>query len=650
MNSRQAEVDEMSTREVIADLFNHPPVNEAELKQRLQSVEVHVARRLIVDKLDSRSLPDRAGPLFLALMGEIGIARQKDRLTDIALDLSRCSRERLWAAMALASEDPKAMDMLADRLGPEGMSLLAELSLFELLTMQNPTDIGGSIATALTTLMDERPADELLARIETCRKGIGVSCSRAYGESLHKAELAPIRLKILDQFIHEASEEGIEFLSRMRDDALNPEERRNYQTALLKLRSRQIDINRDEEEIPGYALVSNCDGQGDYIVLGVVENGDNTFTVADLCLRADGDVRDGAIYPRRNEREVEEIASDVQHSLGCYFVEVTLPEAATLVDRSVTLTRDMSQQIPEEARPGVALLERCQHGYRWGEGSCCPPQAVEPTTDAIRALLERPEYEDTWFFDAGDLGGSNIEPPPSNNNIDAWINGIVDKLDHNVKSRLIAMAEHMAKWHYWNQEPAVSSLCRAIAARVRQGIENNPIVYVMLERSVETLQYSTTELVCQFGDPSVRQHFKSLFFHDIKVPTGRDLAYLDLTEATASALDAAFELLPGQDRPRDEERDLAAFAVGKVFGERVIRNGLPSPDQVIPDMAEALENTCRLSKSEQHEVLMTVVPSLYAFVEEICSICPVDCLNNPDRDYSHVFFRPEHPISPPHGK
>lgn len=646
MNNRQAEVDDFSTRKVIADLFNHPPVNEAELKQRLQAVELHDARRLIVDKLESHSLPDRAGPLFLALMGEIGIARQKERLTKIALDLSRCSRERLWASMALASEDPKAMDMLAAELGPEGMGLLAELSLFELLTVQSSTDIGGSIATALINLMDDRPADELLSRIETCRKGIGVTCAGAYSESLKRSKLAILRPKILEQFVDEASEEGIQFLSLMRDTAPTAAEYRIYQAALLKLRSRQIEADRTEEEVPGYALVSNCDGQGDFIVLGVVENADDTYTVADLCLRADGDVRDGAIYPRRNEKEVEEIASDIQHSLGCYFVEVSLSEAATLVDRSVRLTRDMNQMIPEEARPGVALLERCRRGFSWGQGSCCPPAPDEPTTESIRALLERPEYEDTWFFDAGDLGGINIEPPPAGNCIDDWIEGIIDRLDHNVKSRLIAMAEHMAKWHYWNQEPKLSTLCRAIAARVRQGVENNPLIYVMLERSVETLQYSTTELVCQFGDPSVRQHFKSLYFQDIKVPRGRELAYLDLTEAAASALDAAFELLPGQKRPRDEERDNAAYALGKVFGETVIAHGLPAPEETLPNMAETLEETCRLSKSEQHEVLMTVVPSLYAFVEEICSICPVNCLNNPDKDVSEVFFRSEHPISP----
>ena len=63
-------------------------------------------------------------------------------------------------------------------------------------------------------------------------------------------------------------------------------------------------------------------------------------------------------------------------------------------------------------------------------------------------------------------------------------------------------------------------------------------------------------------------------------------------------------------------------------------------------MSEVLANVCRLDESERHQVIMTVVPSLYSFVEEICSVCYVNCLKRPGGDVSDVFFRPHHPLSP----
>ncbi|MCP4604334.1 MAG: hypothetical protein GY847_28070 [Proteobacteria bacterium] len=645
--TRQAGQRNSRTREIIGDLFNHPPVNEAELKQRIESVDANEARLLVVNQLEQSNVPDRSGPLFLAIIGHLGVGRQKRRLTGIALDVERNSRERLWAAMALTSEDPKTMDLLISELGSDGMGILAELSLLELLTIQDAGDIGSSIATALNNLLEDRPVDELLSRIESCRHGIGVSCATAYGEALTGEHLASIRVKILDLFVQEASDEGIELLLRLRDKSATDDDRRDFQAALLKLRSRRIDPSHLEEDVGGSALVSNCDGQGDFIVLGVFENPDETLTVTDLCLRAGGDVRDGVIYPRRRPAEAEELLSDVQQQLGCFFVEVTLSEAAKLVSLAVKNAHEQNQPIPGDACQAVTLFERLRGGFRWGGGSCCSP-ALSVPIEKIRALLERPEYDDTWFFDLGDLGGGSVDPPSNGETPQDWAGRMCSRLETaSIRSRLVAMSEHMARWHYWNGESDTATLCRAIAGSVRKNVANSALAQAMLERSAETIEHATTELTHQFGDPSTRQHFKMHFFSNLSSPTGRDLARLDLTEASASALNAAFDLLPVERRPRDEHRDCAAYALGTIFADHVvIWRGAASSDQTVQEMSNALANTCRLTESERHEVLMTVMSSLYAFVEEICAICPVDCLKRPDDDVSEIFFTPEHPLAP----
>jgi hypothetical protein len=631
------------TREIVGDLFFHPPVNDAELSERVGSVDVTTARRLVIDRLDQGMLPTQAGPLFLAILGKLGIGRQKQRLMRIALDLSRESRDRLWAAIVLTSNDPKVMEQLVGKLGPDGVTYLAELSLFELLSMQDEKDIGPSVATALEDELDERSLIALVCKIESCRSSIGASCAVAYGDALAKDNLVPIRKKILEFFVQEGSDSGIELLEQLRDRASNGQAQRDYQAALLRLRSQRIDPDRRIETPRGYALVSNCDGQGGFFVLGAFENTDATYNVADLFLHAGGIICDGTVYPRRSMVEVDDLKKNMERELGCFFIEVTLPEAAKLIAINKTYMDEQKQMVSEDTTRAVALFERVEGAFRWGEGSCCPPIA-SVCSDEVCKLLERPEYEDTWFFEAGDFDEACNRPATADGG-EAWVRASVANLVENtVRFRLIAMAEHMGRFHFWRGETREAALCRAMAGSLRQDFFQSPLVHAMLLRSTDVFLEKGKGLVYGFGDPADRQYYKGLFFQTLTRPTGLDLARLDLTAAAASALDAAFELLPVEQRPWESERDAASFAIGKVFADHLIKGGLPRPEQIMTEMSKALASASRLSDSRRHEVLMTVVPSLYAFAEEVCSQCPVKCLSQPDADMSDVFFTPDHPL------
>jgi hypothetical protein len=631
------------THEIIGDLFFHPPINDAELSERVESVDLTTARRLVIDRLDHGKLPDQAGPLFLAILGKLGIGRQKQRLMRIALDLSRESRDRLWAAIVLTSNDPKVMEQLVNKLGPDGIAYLAELSLFELLSMQDEKDIGSSVTTALEDELDERSLIELLQKIESCRSSIGASCVVTYSDALGRDSLVHIRKKMLEFFVHEGSDEGIELLEKFRDRAPNNIVQREFQAALLRLHSKRIDPARRNETPRGYALVSNCDGQGGFFILGVFENTDATCNVADLFLHAGGDICDGTVYPRRSIVEVDDIKKSMERELGCFFIEVTLPEAARLIAINKTYMDGQKQMISGDTTHAVALFERVEGAFRWGEGSCCPAIASVFSSDVYK-LLERPEYEDTWFFEAGDFD-EECELPSDKDSLEDWAraNG-ASLVENSVRFRLIAMAEHMGRFHFWRGENREAALCRALAGSVRQDFTQSPLVHAMLLRSTGVFEDKGKRLVHGFGDPADRQHYKRLFFQTLNRPTGLDLARLDLTEAAASALSAAFEFLPVEQRPWESERDAASFAIGKVFADHLIKSGLPRPEQIMTDMSKALASASRLSDSQRHEVLMIVVPSLYAFAEEVCSHCPVKCLAQPNADMSDVFFMPDHPL------
>jgi hypothetical protein len=636
------------TREIIEGLFVHPPVNEAELVQRLKPVDLPAAREFVVDRLHGSKLPEQDGPLFLALLGHTGIGHQKQRLTSIALDDDRDSKERLWASMALTSEDPDAMDVLVGEMGPEGMGSLAELSLFELLTMQGKDEVGLSIATALEALVDERPATDLLARIESVRMSIGASCALAYEESLRREALSFVRSHLLDLFIDEASQEGIDLLERLRDESAQTPAGRQYQSALLRLRSKLIEPRNRRTPASGYALVSNCDGQGGFVLLGVFDIADGTHSVSDVCIRAGGDVRDGFIYPRRLSNEVDGFVERAKQQLGCHFVRVDLAEAAALVSRGVQRTHDMGLEVPTEARQAVGLFDGLVGRYRWGEKPCCAPRTLF-TRDEVDRLLSRPEYDDTWFLDAADL--SSLDKPDTEVLDDPerhqdWLDEAVAKLDAEVlRHRVASMAQHMAHWHVWNDEPQLAALCMGMAKEVGERFEDSHVIRVLLDRSILALEYPQSELAYHYGDPTERQHLKRLFFQQVQAPTGRDLAVLDMTEAASAALASVFDQLSPEHRPREDERDLAAYSIGRIFADHLIEQRNPNPETVVRDLSKALSSACRLTPSERHQVLMGVVPILYAFVEDICSTCKVNCLASPAKSFGNVFFQPEHPAT-----
>ncbi len=458
---RTLKLGDSLTCEIIGDLFSHPPTSDAALSQRMEPVDVTTARRLVIDRLDHGTLPDQAGPLFLAILGKLGIGRQKQRLMRIALDLGRASRDRLCAAIVLTNNDPRIMEQLVSKLGPDGMGYLAELPLFELLAVQDDKDIGAAVAEALEDIVDERSLKDLLDKIEVCRLNIGASCRAAYRDALCMESLIPIRNRMLAFFVQEGSDEGSKFLAELRDRATDGTAQKNYQAALLRLHSKRIESDRVDEAPQGYAWVSNCDGQGGFFVLGVFEDAHKTFNVTDLFLHAGGDISDGAVYLRRSAIEVGEIKENMERELGCFFVEVTLAEAAKLIEINQTGTAKKKQVMSGDTLRAVASFDRVDGAFSWGEGSCCPPVAAVYSSDVFK-LMERPEYEDTWVFEASDFD---------------------EEVESSVRFRLVAMAEHMARFHFWGGETKEAALCRALAASIRRDFSQSSLLRAILLRS-----------------------------------------------------------------------------------------------------------------------------------------------------------------------
>jgi len=635
------------TRTIIEEIFSHPPVNQAELELRISAVEVDVARSVLIKRLCDGGISEQDGPLFAAVFDHLGVGQERAALIDIAQDRSCDSHVRAHAMSVLAEEEPEDMENLMDQLDPDDVEPLAELSLIELLaTIQADPEQADAVVYVLESTPLEMQ-EYMLDQIEDCRIKAGTEAVAAYVEVLKNRDFGHLRSRILKAIMAEGGAQGIALLEQLRDQARDPVEHRQLQRALLSIRTRAIDPQNTFERPQGFSYLGTCDGQGAYFLIGCFKNPDNSLTIADLCIRCAADIRDGFVLPRSSDEDVEQIVGEIRKELGTGFVRISMDEAAMIVRDAVDRTRRCGLTVPENAQPAVAKFEAARNPQYEEPPACEAPAAGRLTLKRVRALLDRREYRDAWFFDVGDLDGAGVDLPRKRGRVAAeWYHRAACKLDSpRVGHRLVEMARFIGRWHRWNNEPAEAVLCDALARSTKKDFSSSPLVRVMLERSLEPMRCADQEMEEKsFGGAFLRQHLKALFFQEVDKPRAKDLALLDLTEAALVSLDSIFDSLPGESRPREDERYSIAYSMGRMFVEFLLSED-EDPFEILADlMMDELEQISRLTMEEREHVVLMVLPALVGYSEQICAECNLDCFSRPGSRVEDIFFSPGHPL------
>ena len=419
----------------------------------------------------------------------------------------------------------------------------------------------------------------------------------------------------------------------------------------------------------GQAHLGICDGQGAFIVLGCFENKDGSTSIADLCIRASAEVRDGFAAAAMDPREVRTLFERMRESGLGDLAPLSLAEAAEIVFAGVERTRGAGLSVPQDARAAVLLFERAL--VTMGDPKRVPavtigdPQRVPQTPQVVmgdaqkttedaprpargpvtlaeaRALLALPCYG-SWFFDAGDLASAGVVLPRRATR--SWTEGALAQLEASeVLPRLAAMLPHMARWHALRGEAERAAICTSACAELKKSFRKSAVPRVMLERSIEKLRAHAAAKVGVVGDPEARQRIRMELFLDVNDPKGRDLAALDLTEAALFALTDAIEALPGSRRPREDDLLQAAGAVATLFVRWVLARRQRAPDALVGDMEKALSPVTALSPAERSALVAKVLPAMATFVAEVCEHCPIACLTHPKADAAEAFFAEGHP-------
>jgi hypothetical protein len=640
-------------RDVVADLIDRPPMNDGELERRLQHVEPEDARREIVDRLFDGGAPRETVDLLASALLVLGATGHETRLERIAADPRRSRSER-WTALSLVySTSPERANRVLVGLQPtDGLQLTLQPAAEAVSDVLTDPAHGDTIADALEALPHElRP--EAFAYLEELRRRAESPAVLVYRELLQRQGVEELRDLILEAVVKEGGAEAAAELVELRNEASAPGSQKAFQRALLRLGTRAIEAPAKALAPKGQAHLGICDGQGAFIVLGCFENKDGTTSIADLCIRASAEVRDGFAAASMDEREIRTLFERMRESGLGDLAPLSLADAAEIVFAGVERTRQAGLSVPQDARAAVLLFERAL-GARVASGDAPGPQsspvtmadapgpARGPVTLAeARALLALPCYE-SWFFDAGDLAAAGVILPQKPTR--SWTDGALARLETSeVVPRLLAMLPHMARWHALRGEADRAAICRTAFADMTKSFRKAAVPRVMLERSIQKLHAHAATKVGVVGDPDARQRIRMGLFLDVNDPKGRDLAALDLTEAALFAVTDAIEALPGSRRPREDDVLHASGAVANLFVRWVLSRRQRAPDALVGDMEKAVEPLAALTAAERSALVAKVLPAMATFVAEVCERCPVACLTHPKADAAAAFFAETHP-------
>jgi len=628
-----------AVRLTLDELFDHPPVNEAELKQRLKRLRRATVRQELVDRMERGELEEANEPLVLALFRLLGPGEQQQRLVQMATDRESTPRTRFLALESLDEETKGALGEHLHEVDPEAAHAMATAPLVDLMTSVQANPAQAEMVTLVLLGTPEPERERMLHLLGQCRRTVGTPAAVAYRHALSEPDLVPYHPHMIDAIVVEGGEAGAVLLEMLRDMAEGAQ-RSLLQKAMLRLRTRAIDPGQAPAAPAGRAFVTSADGQGTFILVACFDNPDETATVADLCIRAGGDLRDGLVLAHVLPEEAQGFVDELARRSKLALAPLSLGEAAALSLAAVDRTRVAGLPIPLEAIPALDLVGRVRP-----EPAPVPDDSgTTPALAQVRRLLEQPVYS-AWFFDEGDMQDAlQGQPPPRQRSI-AWFSKAAARLEGpGVQARLVGMALHMARWHQLLGEPGQADLCLRLARVTEDNFAHSPLVRVMLERGLKWLDETDINLEpMSFGDPRLRQRLKAAFFADVCSPKGRDLARLDLTEAAYVALDDAVLDLPGHRRPRDEQLMEMAHALGRTYVNGLL--GHKPGAEVL--LLRALMRVAPLGGAECEQLVGFVLPALAGFVESVCELCPVGCLGKAKRSVADAFFSPEHPAPGP---
>lgn len=431
----------------------------------LESVDPDELRAVLVDRLlHGGALPS---PGVLDKLFEIArVMDDRERLVPVMLDPARPRPLRASLALALADEFPDEWEALLDR---DDLPIEDETLPIEALARHRLMAMGMNLAgpDGLALLLEQvHPefAEDLGPRIEETRRMLQLGAGRAYGVVLERPELAPFHPTMLDAVADEGSNEAVELLERLRDNAPDDDARRTLQRAVLRARTALIEPHA--AELPeGEAWVSSTDPEGSLAVFARFPQSDGSEHALTLLLGRDGRVPTGGLLLNQGPGLLQRLRAPLENSGVILFAPAPPSEAGHVV-RDVL--GDQLDTVPDAARSGIELMLRLADNV---PRAPLPEAAEEPSVEAFSELFSQPPYG-TWALDrplADRIQRVSRDGRAPREELDQ-ITREFEKID--------AACAHMARWHRWRGEHDAARLMASV--RLVEGGPGNAAFFAAL--------------------------------------------------------------------------------------------------------------------------------------------------------------------------
>lgn len=620
----------MTAADFIQHLLDQPPATDAAFERQLAEHPAAELRAALVDLLARPDLEAGERSLFWSAMNKLGPGAESARLQSIVLDRKNPRIVRSLALVALGPPSTPEVEAFYRKLPQEEHLLGLEATLEEIVdALQSNPDAGREITSQLVQAKGPGQLPLATAFVERTLEA-GVPLELFFGDALQRPDLHTIRPMLLRAFVEHGGVGAIDALEQTRMKLPGEQAKREVAGALLKLRTR-LQVSPEKNE--GEAYVGTCDGEGAYAILAVTGSGKRR-RLANVVLRATGEIRDGFYDGDVTTEFVEQMIDRVETETSTRHAKVSMAQASYLVTHAMNMTTANDGRVPADARIAVQAITKTL------------PAKPEPVPTAervdeafLREALEHDLVFESWFFDDGDLGG--LEPPKSGKVTKAWHAKATKQLEPVAKARVYGMARHHAWWSQAVDDLESASQFAAAAQEVEADFRGSTLVRLMLEKTLALPDSADDDMLAgpAIGhDEGLRRRLKTLYFADVKRPTGRDLARLDFTEVAYAALSHAYTTFPSERRPPDEVLLETAAALGPALATMII-------DQQMGDanLKALFDASPGLTDAEKQTLMSLPFQLALGFAEDVCEQCPVRCIDKPKGSFAKAFDDARHP-------
>lgn len=445
-------------------LLDDPPADEAEARNRLAQADAAALLEALVQRLEGVEPSPEERALAMLMLSVDGPGEHKERLTALALDVTRPRLVRATALLILADHSPEVFAQLS----PEDVTLPVEASIEELL--EHAAEYSEAVSE-LADLFTQAPSTARPFLVQTLIRMC--EAQRLPPEPLiepllRKKALAAQKPWLIEALAQDAGGYGARLLEALAKKGGNATAA-PYAEAAARIRARLAQTPAAEGT---QAWAVPCDGSGTFQVL--VATAGEQRTLAGVLGHVTEGLVDGLFFPRLTQEELDVVLAGLNG-------QELMPVASVPPAKIAALLADLANRT--SAKPWGARMPLAAIGQFETEAFFAPERAAEIDPARIEVLLALPQFR-SWLIEPALLPQL---PPEAGPERDEWLEEMVMALDKDARQTLSGMVEYNAWWFDAQGDADAAGQLAAAAVELRETPERSQLLRLVLDATARAI-------------------------------------------------------------------------------------------------------------------------------------------------------------------